>query len=272
MYKLLFSKTFILLSFISFLLMFFIVSCKITRKTTTPVVEQQPPKVVVKPEYKIQQPDYNWFSSRIDATVINTATNKEMVKLAVFMVNRKDSILYVNASKMGIELARIVLTPDSIKFINHLNSTYYIGNYTAVYQLLRISLTFDMVQSLLLNRDFTDFENDFNVYKQNENTLLIDTNRKQNHSRLSINQSILLNENDRIIKNHIIHTYTSDTLTANYSDFFNVTTLYRTPKIIDINLQRQKMRLILSFKDAKINVPGPTYFKIPSKYTFILQK
>lgn len=269
MHKLLLSKTFILLSFLFFLLSFFIVSCKTTQKTTTPVVVQQPPKEPVKPVYKIQQPDYNWFSARLDATVINTATNKEMVKLAVFMVNRKDSILYVNASKMGIELARVVLTPDSIKYINHLNSTYFTGSYYAVYQLLGVSLTYDMIQSLLMNRDFTGFENDFKVYKQNENTLLIDTNRKQNNSRLSINQKIWLNENDRIIKNHIVHTFTSDTLIANYSEFFNVTTLYRSPKTIDITLQRQKMRLILSLKEPKINIPGPTYFKIPSKYTFI---
>lgn len=260
------SPTFLILCLFT---LFFTNSCKTKQAARTPQVEQTPAKTPVKAAYKIQQPDYQWFSTRMDARVINTDNQKEIVKLAVFMVNKKDSILYINASKLGIEFARLVLTPDSIKYINHLNSTYFIGDYSAAYHLFGLPLSYNMLQALLMNSDFADFENDFNVITKNDTSYLIDSNRRQNNARFSINQRIVLNENDRIIENHIIHTFTSDTLTAQYSDFFNVTTLYRSPKIIDISLQRQNIRLILTLKEPKINVPGPTYFKIPLKYTLI---
>ena len=96
---------------------------------------------------------YNWISYRANATV---TTPKETNSVNVFVVNRRDSIIYINASKFGIEGARLVLTPDSVKFINNLNSTYYAGDYGITEQLVGNRINFYMLQSLLVGEELPE--------------------------------------------------------------------------------------------------------------------
>lgn len=244
-------------------------SCKVFQKTTDPIVEKPIVKEPQKPTYSIVEMDYQWFSSRINALVINTQTQKEIANLVLFMVNRKDSIIYINASKMAIELGRVVLTPDSVKYINHLNKTYFAGNYNILKKILGFPADFYMIQALLMNTDFVDFDKDFFVETNSNQTILTNSNRKHKKHSLSINQKIILNDNDRIIENWIVENSSGDSLKVIYSDFFNVTSVSRTPKIIDMFFLSQNLRLTLTSKEAKLNVPGPTYFKIPSNYSII---
>ena len=255
------------LYFSLFVLLF--VSCKIfnTLSETTPQTSQ--PKEPEKPTYHIVEVDYNWFSSRISATVFNTENQKQTADLMLFMVIRKDSIIYMNASKMAIEFARIVLTPDSVKYINHLNSTYYIGDYSIVNKLLGFPADFYMVQALLMNADFHHFENDFSIETTENQTILTDSDRKCKKSSLKINQRMVLNDNDRIIENNMIENTTHDTINISYSDFYNLTSVIRVPQGMTLFIPNQKMKIVFTLKDSKINVPGPTYFKIPVKYKLL---
>jgi len=97
--------------------------------------------------------DYTWISYRANANVSN---NSELNNFNVFVVNRKDSIIYTALSKFGIEGARLVLTPDSVKFLNHLTSEYYVGNYAILEQLVGLKADFYTVQSLLLGEELPE--------------------------------------------------------------------------------------------------------------------
>jgi hypothetical protein len=227
------------------------------------------PKEPEKPTYHIVEIDYNWFSSRISASIFNTEKQEQMGELSLFMVIRKDSIIYINASKMAIELGRIVLTPDSVKYINHLNSKYYVGDYSIVERLLGFPADFYMLQSLLMNADFPNFETDFTVTPTETQTVLTDNNRKCKQSSLKLDQRIVLNDNDRIIENDMIENSTHDTINVSYRDFYNLTSVIRIPQTMEIIVKNQKMKITLTMKEPKINVPGPTYFRIPQKYTLL---
>ena len=96
---------------------------------------------------------YDWISYRANA---NITTPKETNSVNVFVVNRRDSIIYINASKFGIEGARLVLTPDSVKFINHLNSTYYVGDYDIAEQFVGLKINFYLLQSLLIGEELPE--------------------------------------------------------------------------------------------------------------------
>jgi len=101
--------------------------------------------------------DYNWISYRATASI----SNFEPKNLNVFMVNRKDSIIYITVSKMGIEGGRLVLTPDSVKMLNHINSNYYVGNYSILEQLVGLRVDFYMIQSLLVGEDLPEHTKSF---------------------------------------------------------------------------------------------------------------
>ena len=96
--------------------------------------------------------NYNWISYRANADI----SNIDQKNLNLFVVNRKDSIIYITVSKLGLEGGRFVLTPDSVKFLNHVNSNYYVGNYSILEQLIGIKANFYTIQSLLVGKDIPE--------------------------------------------------------------------------------------------------------------------
>lgn len=89
--------------------------------------------------------DYHWLSYRGKADIIDTGGTRSC---NFYMVNRKDSILYLNIHSSGIELIRVVFTPDSVTYVNKLTYQYYKGTYLPFKLLMRMPLDFDAVQRL----------------------------------------------------------------------------------------------------------------------------
>ncbi len=249
------------------------VSCQIFKPVSKTQSEIAEKKETIKedpsPQISIAELDYEWYSSRASASIVNTEKQQPITSLNLFIVIKKDSIIYINANKMAIELGRIVLTPDSVKYINHLNSTYYMGTYSIIHKLLGFPIDFFILQSLLMNADFKNFENKFSTTTTENNIILQDENRKHKQSSLRLNQRIILNDNDRIIENHIVEKSSQHTLSVNYADFTNIASSLRMPLAMEVNLETQKINVSFTYKNPKINTPGPTYFKIPRKYKLL---
>jgi hypothetical protein len=100
--------------------------------------------------------NYNWITYRANVSIASFETKKENLNVVIFVVNRKDSIIYATLSKMGIEGARFVLTPDTVKFLNHLSSNYYVGDYALLDKLIGFKTNFYMMQSLLTGEDISE--------------------------------------------------------------------------------------------------------------------
>ncbi|MCD6367192.1 MAG: DUF4292 domain-containing protein [Bacteroidales bacterium] len=68
---------------------------------------------------------------------------------------KRDSIIWISLyHSTGIPVAKIMMTKDSLIFLNRLNDTYYAGNYDFLENQLNFSLTFNNVQSVLFNELF----------------------------------------------------------------------------------------------------------------------
>lgn len=88
---------------------------------------------------------YEWISYRGKADIVDTGGTRTC---NFFMVNRVDSIIYLNISAYGIEVMRAVLTPDSVKYVNKLTYQYYCGTYAPLRLLLKRPVDFALVQDL----------------------------------------------------------------------------------------------------------------------------
>lgn len=65
---------------------------------------------------------------------------------------KKDSIIWLSISKMGIEGMRIKLTPDSVAFIDRLQKKYLKTDYSFFNKKFRIKLDYYIIQALLTNQ------------------------------------------------------------------------------------------------------------------------
>ena len=77
---------------------------------------------------------------------------------------KKDSLAWISLSPaLGIEAARILLSDDSVKFINRLNKTYFTGEYGLIDSLLNTSLDYSILESMILGNELTQY--DINKFK-----------------------------------------------------------------------------------------------------------
>ncbi len=88
---------------------------------------------------------YDWISYRGKADLVDTGGTRTC---NFFMVNRKDSILYLNVQAYSVEVMRIVFTPDSVTYVNKLTYQYYKGGYAQLRLLTGLPISFQMIQAL----------------------------------------------------------------------------------------------------------------------------
>ncbi|HET6225308.1 MAG TPA: DUF4292 domain-containing protein [Bacteroidia bacterium] len=89
----------------------------------------------------------------IDA-LIDSSSNSFTVALRI----KKDSVIWMSLSKLGIEGARILITKDSVKFVNPIKSQYFIGDFAYLSKLLNTELDFEIIQSLLIGNSVTFYD------------------------------------------------------------------------------------------------------------------
>ncbi|MBN1820737.1 MAG: DUF4292 domain-containing protein [Prolixibacteraceae bacterium] len=80
----------------------------------------------------------------------------------------KDEAIVVSFNKLNIPFGRVYLTPDSVKFINHMDKTYFLGDYSFLRELFNIDLGFYDVQSILANNVFSYRNSDENDFRNLE--------------------------------------------------------------------------------------------------------
>ncbi len=97
---------------------------------------------------------------------------------------REDSILWISFSPaMGIEAARLILTQDSIKFINRLNKTYFLGEYQMLDTLISSTIDYVIVQSMILANQLPYYKIDHFSVKADDNMYLLTMEKKRKVKR-----------------------------------------------------------------------------------------
>lgn len=93
-----------------------------------------------------QNKNYQWVSYRGKASVL---FDEKQYSCNYFVVNRMDSIIYINLNVFGVEIARLVATPKEVIFVNKLTYEYYKGDYTLVEKYLKEKADFYTLQAVL---------------------------------------------------------------------------------------------------------------------------
>ena len=88
---------------------------------------------------------YDWITYRGKADIIDTGGTRTC---NFYMVNRTDSILYLNVHAFGVELIRTVFTPDSVIYVNKLTQQYFNDTYAPLNRFLPFNVDFQTVQAL----------------------------------------------------------------------------------------------------------------------------
>jgi len=110
--------------------------------------------------------NYNGLDIKRIACVYESPDNKASFRAT--LSSQKDKFVQVSISKLNLPVARILLTPDSVKMVNYLQKSYFLGDYGFMEKALGASIDFQVVQSILTNDVFSyrkdEKENDFKEF------------------------------------------------------------------------------------------------------------
>ena len=96
---------------------------------------------------------FDWFSGKAKVDFIE---GRKTTPFTAQMRIKRDSVIWISLSTgIGIEGGRLLLTQDSVKYINRINKTYFVGDYDFLSELINTEVSFCMIQALLTGKDFS---------------------------------------------------------------------------------------------------------------------
>ncbi len=131
-------------------------SCRTTRDLTAEKVRPISTGKLLK---KVEQNtfDYDYLTiRRINCRFSGSETN---ANFRIRLQAQKDQKILVSISKINIPVGRVLLTPDSVKYVNYIDRNYFVDDYTYLSRFLNINLDFESIQSIISNNAFS-YRND----------------------------------------------------------------------------------------------------------------
>ncbi|MFO8088103.1 MAG: DUF4292 domain-containing protein [Bacteroidales bacterium] len=137
-------------SFIVFLFATLLLSgCKLWRKTADEVQDPQARQVQFLLDTTMANNiQYQYLDAKIagEATLLGGSN-----RFKGTMRMQKDSVIWISLSPgFGFEVARVLMTPDSLMFLNRLNKTFLKEDYKALRELVGFEIPFSALQNLLI--------------------------------------------------------------------------------------------------------------------------
>jgi hypothetical protein len=93
------------------------------------------------------QLDVRWLAAR---ATISLENDGKTISLAASIKMRTDSVIWINVKKMGFELARALITHDSVYVIDRINNTYAVSPLSMIEEALQLPAEFAVLENLLL--------------------------------------------------------------------------------------------------------------------------
>ena len=145
-----------LIAVVFLLIVLGISSCKTAREITTGNVKPIGTEKLLK-NVAENSLDYENFSiSRINCLFSN---NQSKTSFKINLKSIKDQRILASITKLNIPVGRVLLTPDSVIYVNYLDKNYFIDDYSFLSSYLNIDLDFNTIQALISNSAFS-YRND----------------------------------------------------------------------------------------------------------------
>lgn len=261
------------------LLSFFLIliSCKTSRNTIKVPLKEYGADYLFD-RLKENELKFQWFSAKFNLDLI---IDKKKTSVTGQVRMKKDSVIWITLSPaLGIEMARLLITNDSVKFINRINKTYFTGDYTKVNTFLEANIDYDVFQTLLLGNDLTYYEDgkfratydskEYHLVTAGRHKLKKYVKTRDDEERIYIQNIFLDPETFKITQMKIKEVRKENKkLDAFYSDFQKVSGQLFPFHILYDLLAEKPIQVDLHYSKIEIDLAQEFPFKISDKYNRI---
>ena len=176
----------------------------------------------------------------------------------------KDSVIWLNFSKLGFPIAKLIITPSEVKFYEKIGKTSFEGDFKLISSWLGTDFDFTKVQNLFLGETLLDLESKKHEVFIKEGRY--ELSAKKRNPIFDITYAIDP-DNFKVVKEEVTHAEKNQNLSIIYKDF-NKNNESLFPKGFLITAKADKMTTIIdvNYKNVQFNVPLKFPFAIPAGY------
>jgi hypothetical protein len=266
------NNSYIILFLIAIIFVFNI-SCINQRKLLKKPIKEQGADYLFE-QLKKNELKYNLFQSKFAVTTIE---NKKSNTFYGTIRLRRDTALWLSITpSVGLEILRVLITPDSLKLVNRLQQTYLSEKFDYINTLLNTGLDFDVLQAFIIGNDLSYYENDkFKASIDNKKYMLSTVGRgklkkfvRQSENLKVMLQKIWINpENFKIVKISINELDDKRKIEAKYSNFSEVNNQKFAHHVEYEMIADKKFYLQIDYTKVQIDKLFEIPFIIPNKYS-----
>lgn len=241
-----------------------VINQTISKDSVKTIIADVPIKVAENEEDKVKIEDIDFKYLKAKAKV-SVKTPDDSKSFTVDIRMKKDSVIWMNISVIGITGATALFDKNVVKLYNKIEGEYNEYTYADFSEKFKFNLSYDILQSLIVgNRPFK--KNKSRVVRENEYYLL-----KQEQDKVMIDNYI--GENKKLKKLLLTQEDTNNKLTLDFNDFKMLNQyLFPNSSLITVDYKSnedQKMyQTVVNIKHTKVELletPLEFPFKVPEK-------
>lgn len=250
------------------------VSCKTRKKVITTIAPPQTANTVTIPTtppdlstlknqlaaIKSRQINFNTFSGKANAKLdVNGDDNDVTLNIRI---NKNKQIWVSITALLGIEVARAVITPDSIKVLNKLQGVYLKKPFSFVYQYASRQINYKTIEALLVGNAMPE------VLTERSNLTSDMGNVTLSGNLDDLIYALMLGTNMRVTQFNLSNVEAGQALLVNNSNFTQAQNRI-IPSQINIlsTIQAKKIQANLHYTKIEFDLALEYPFNIPERYT-----
>lgn len=211
----------------------------------------------------IQEADFEYFSGKAR---INYKDDKQDIRAKANVRIRKDSVIWISFSSIGIQGARCLINQDSITIMNLVKKEYYVFDYDSLSKQFNFDVDYNSIQAAALGNLLVDRRKQDDVIQEDKYYLL-----RQQTGNVTVNNYVNA-KTMKIERVEMLEKATKNTAVIRYYDFnmleneafpySAILSLFYTEKAKVLNTVIEMEYNKAELEDKELKFP----FNIPKKY------
>ena len=200
---------------------------------------------------------YQWFSAKAKISVVD---NKGSTEFGANIRAKKDSAIWVSITPaLGIEVARVLMTADSVRVIDRINKKYYAYGYDVFSQYTSVPFDLSMLENVMAGLPVY-FNPDVAAASRQDSGLVLTSGERK------VGNALYLNPDYTLRRMHLTDSAMGKSLALAY---LNYNRDNAKPFALDRELElndEKHTRVFINFSRVKVDEPQKMPFNVKEKY------
>lgn len=204
--------------------------------------------------------NFSTLSGKAKASLV-IGTNSNDVTMNIRIKNNE--VIWVSVTALaGLEVARALITPDSVKVINRLENEYIRKPFSYLHEFTNDQVNFGTLQSVLLGNAIPEFMSDSTELN------IKGTQTELSSAVGSLLYRLLSNDRDKVIQTDLSDESAGRSLIVAYDEFQTIAG-QEVPHSVVLRSRVKNKNISLDLKFAKIELDMPVDipFRVPDRFT-----